>query len=489
MNKKIVIYSLLVSSLFFTATSCSNDYLDTLPQSTINDDQLQTSPAGLRGYLDGIYTNFRTFGNTNSGNHEDYGHRSIQAGLDMMSNDVVMTKSSWYSSWYNYTGRVQTNSRALLPWNTYYLQVRPANTIIKNITGSGITADNKDILGQAYALRALCYFMLARIYGPTYVGHTSDLCVPLYTDPEIVSGGKARATVGEVYAVIEDDLKKAVDLLDGYQRPNREKIDKQVAQALLAQVSLEMGKYAQAAQNANAAKQGYSLGNESEWSNGFYDLTLTKDAMWGAVLTGENTSFVASFHGHFDNTNTSGYAGGLAIYKSIDKRLYDKISITDYRKKAFISPSGNPNYPQLPAYANIKYMDPTVTDADYIYLRASEMYYIEAEALAKSGNEAQAKVVLAQIESARDNAYIPSANTGAALVDEIITKKRIELWAEGETWFDMKRLGIGVNRIYPGSNHPSFGQIADIPANSSKFIWQIPQAEIDTNPAIVQNPN
>jgi len=486
MNKKVIVYSLLISSLFITS-SCSDDYLDTTPQSTINDEQLQTSPAGLRGYLNGIYTNLRTFGNTNSGNHEDYGHKSILAGLDMMSNDNVMTKSSWYSSWYNYTGRVQTNSRTLIPWNTYYLQIRPANTIIKNILTVGVTDENKDILGQAYALRAYFYFMLARIYGPTYIGHSNDLCVPLYTDPAIVEGGKARATVGEVYAQIEDDLLKSVNLLNGF-AGNRENVGISVAQAFLAQVYLEMGKYPQAAQFANAAKNGYQLGAETDWSNGFYDITKTTDTMWGAVITGENTSFVASFHGHFDNTNTSGYAGGLAVYKSIDKRLYDKISETDYRKKAFVSPGGNPNYPALPAYANLKFIDPTVTDADYIYLRASEMYYIEAEALARSGNESQARTVLYQITHARDNAYILSANSGPTLIDEILTQKRIEMWGEGCAWFDMKRLGIGLNRIYTGTNHPTFGQL-DIPANSSRFTWQIPQQEIDTNPSIVQNPN
>ncbi|MDQ1804850.1 RagB/SusD family nutrient uptake outer membrane protein [Chryseobacterium sp. PTM-20240506] len=482
--KKIAIYSLLVSSLF--VTSCSDDYLDTKPQSTINEEQLATSPAGLQALLDGIYTGFRTFGNTNGGNHEDYGHKSILAGLDMMSNDNVMTKSSWYSSWYNYTGIIQTNSRSLLPWNTYYLQIKSTNTIINTITKVGVNDQNKSVLGQAYALRALSYFMLARIYGPTYVGHTSDLCVPIYTT--VGFEGKSRSSVGEVYSLIESDLLKSVDLLTGYTRPNREKVDKSVAQGFLAQVSLEMGKYSQAAQNANAAKQGYALGTEADWRNGFYDLTKTTDAMWGAVITGDNTSFVASFFAHFDNTNNSGYAGGLGIYKLIDKRLYDNISATDYRKKAFVAPGGNPSYPALPAYANLKFIDPTVTDGDYIYLRASEMYYIEAEALARSGNEPQAKAVLAQITQARDASYTTSTNTGAALITEITTQKRIEMWGEGCAWFDMKRLGVGLNRVYTGTNHPTFGQLT-YPANSNKFLWQIPQAEIDTNPNIVQNPN
>ncbi|WP_294239914.1 RagB/SusD family nutrient uptake outer membrane protein [Chryseobacterium sp. sg2396] len=483
--KKITIYSLFATSLLLT--SCADDYLNTNPESTINEEQLATSPSALQGLVDGVYTGFRTFGNTNSGNHEDYGHKSMLAGLDLMSNDVTMAKSSWYISWYNYTGRVQTNGRSLLPWNTYYLQIKTINTIINTVNQAGVNDSNKYVLGQAYALRALSYFMLARIYGPTYIGHTSDLCVPIYTS--VGFEGKSRSNVGEVYALIENDLLKSIDLLNGYTRPTREKVDKSVANALLAQVSLEIGKYTQAASAANAARQGYNLGTEAQWRNGFYDINLTTDAMWGAVINSSNTSFVASFHGHFDNTNTSGYAGGLGIYKNIDKRLYDKISSTDYRKKAFVSPvGGDPSYPQLPAYANIKFIDPTVSDADYIYLRASEMYYIEAEALARSGNETQAKAVLYQITHARDAGYASSLNTGSALIDEIITQKRIELWGEGAAWFDMKRLGVGLDRNYTGTNHPTFGQL-NIPANSSKFLWQIPQAEIDTNPNIVQNPN
>ncbi|WET48401.1 RagB/SusD family nutrient uptake outer membrane protein [Chryseobacterium indologenes] len=483
--KKITIYSVLASALFFT--SCSNDYLNTNPESTVNEEQLATSPQALQGLVDGVYTGFRTFGNTNSAIHEDFGHRGMLAGADLMSNDVTMAKSSWFINWYNYQGRLQTNGRSLFPWNTYYLQIKTTNTIINGVNKAGITKDNKYVLGQAYALRALSYFMLARFYGPTYVGHTGDLCVPIYTS--VGFEGNARSTVSDVYNMIESDLLKSIELLEGYSRPTREKIDKGVANAFLAQVSLEMGKYSQAAQAANAARQGYSLGNEAAWSNGFYDLTLTTDAMWGAVINTSNTSFVASFHGMFDNTNKSGYAGGLGIYKNIDKRLYDKISATDYRKKAFVSPvTGDPTYPELPAYANVKFKDPTVSDADYIYLRASEMYYIEAEALARSGNEAQAKVVLAEIQKARDVAYTTSTNTGAALLEEINTQKRIELWGEGIAWFDMKRLGQALERNYPGTNHPTFGQL-NIPANSSKFVWQIPQAEIDTNPNIVQNPN
>ena len=47
------------------------------------------------------------------------------------------------------------------------------------------------------------------------------------------------------------DLKKSVENLDGFVRTNKEKIDKNVAMAFLAQVYLEVGDYEKAADFAN----------------------------------------------------------------------------------------------------------------------------------------------------------------------------------------------------------------------------------------------
>ncbi len=403
----------------------------------------------------------------------------------MMSNDMLMTKSSWYGSFYNYLARTQTNSRSKLAWSIYYPQIKTANTVIAAIPADTEDADLKSLRGQALALRGYFYFMLARMYGPTYVGNETKLSVPLYT--VVTTESKPRSTVTEVYTLIENDLEEALQLLDGFTRANKEGLDQSVVQAFLADVYLEMGKYSQAADLAHTAKQNYSLLNESEWNTGFYDITTGNETMWGATITSAQSTFVASFFSHFDNTNDSGYAGGLAVYKNIDKNLYESISNTDYRKKAFVEPAGNPAYPALPAYANTKFRDPTIDSGDYIYLRSASLYYIEAEALARSGNEPGAKQVLYDITITRDPSYVLSTNSSKALIDEIILQKRIELWGEGYAWFDMKRLGVDLTRDYPGSNHLAFGKF-NFPASSNNFIFQVPQAEIDVNPLIDQSP-
>src|SRR5690606_119753 len=131
------------------------------------------------------------------------------------------------------------------------------------------SSDLKAIRGQALALRGYFHFMLARIYGPTFVGNESKLSVPVSAEERSTK----RNTVAEVYAQIESDLKASIESLEGYKRgSNLEMIDKSVAQAFLADVYLEMGKYADAAIQAKQAREGYSLLSASDWQNGFYNI-------------------------------------------------------------------------------------------------------------------------------------------------------------------------------------------------------------------------
>lgn len=484
MKKNKIIYTFLLAGTLLS--SCSKDYLEVDPQSTINTDQLGSSSAATMGTLKGILSSFRSYGVTGYGGHEDYGHKGVLSVLDLMGHDVIMNNLNWGGFNYNYTGRVMTNSRAHMPWFTYYTQIKNANTIINSVPADTDNSELKAIRGQALALRAYSHFMLARIYGPTFVGNETKASIPINAEERSTK----RNTVAEVYAQIEADLVAATDALTGYRRgSNLEMIDKSVAQAFLADVYLEMGKFTEAAEQAKQARAGYSLLSAADWQNGFYNISQN-ETMWGADLNAELTTFVANFFSHFDNTNT-GYAEGGNI--SIDKRLYNAMSDTDIRKEMFAGADstvfavGNDSYKYGP-YISFKFRDLTVdrTAGDYIYLRSAALYYIEAEALARTGKENEAKDVLFEITSSRDPEYVKSAKTGEALIEEIILQKRIELWGEGFAWFDLKRLNQGVVRDYSGSNHPTYGKF-NIPAGDNRFLFMIPQAEVDANPDILPN--
>lgn len=478
----------LLAFVVLFATGCDKEFLDTVPENTISNTQLAANPSALQAIVNGIYANMRTYAIGGNTGHIDYGHMGVKAGLDMMGHDIAMAAFHWYAFFHNYDGRVQTSSRTRILWNTYYTQVAEANSIINAIDPTTTEATARALRGQALALRGFFTFNTARIYALTYLGHESDPCIPLPNGNSF--DGKPRASVSAVYAQIVADLEEAIPLLEGYARNTKQEVDQSVAHGILAAVYLEMGEWAKAAQNAAAARQAYAPMGANEWLGGF-SVISNPEWMWGADIDAESSTVFASFFSHFDN-HIGGYAGALGVYKLIDKRLYEQISPTDIRRQAFIDPEkGNPLYPDLPGYANVKFLDNTFFEGDYVYMRAAEMYLIEAEALARSGNDAMAAQVLHELVSTRDAEYTVSTNTGEALIEEIYLQRRIELWGEGFSWYDLKRLKKPLERDYEGSNHASFA-LFNYPAEDNKFRFQIPEDEINANDAISpadQNPN
>ena len=222
--------------------------------------------------------------------------------------------------------------------------------------------------------------------------------------------------------------------------------------------------------------------NQTELMDGFQYIT-NSEWMWGSDINSSTTTLYASFFSHMSNLNP-GYAGLLKIYRSIDARLYNEIPDTDKRKEWFLGEADAES--GLPKYANVKFYDNTFFEGDYIYMRAAEFYLIEAEALARNGNEAGAKQVLEDLVKTRDTAYSASSYSGTALLSEIRKQRKIELWGEGGEWWEMKRNGEALERDYPGSNHASFGKF-NFPATDARFYFQIPQKELNANPD-VSNP-
>jgi hypothetical protein len=121
---------------------------------------------------------------------------------------------------------------------------------------------------------------------------------------------------------------------------------------------------------------------------------------------------------------------------------------------------------------------------DYMYMRAAEMVLIEAEALAHLSRNAEAATALKKLMVNRD----PAWNKSSVTVDEVWMQRRIELWGEGFSFFDIKRLNKGIDRTYAGTNHRVDAQFK-IEAGDPIWIYPIPQTEILENPEIGEEDN
>ncbi|WPO92552.1 RagB/SusD family nutrient uptake outer membrane protein [Chryseobacterium sp. HR92] len=485
---KKIKYFIAAVTLGFITSSCAND-LNTLPDGDISGEQLNNDSSSPEKILGGIYLDLRSNGAGGTTAHSDFGIMGIKAGAELMSNDVIQSTNQHLGMFYNYEATNASNIASEIVWTTFYARIFVINKLLDDLDKNA-NAKNRAIAGQLLALRSYSYFYLVRFYANDYNGHQSEPGLPLVLTASNPSQGLPRSTVAEVYGQIKSDIEESITLLDTYARPSRAQIDRRTAKAIAAEVFLETGDYTKAAKYAEESKQGVSLMTEDDYTTTGFSSINNPEVIWGfhnTISTMSIGNHYASFFSMFDNTN-EGYAGAAQIRKLIDKRLYEAIPETDYRKKVFNGSQSAPytfngktkNYPP---YVSWKFKDPTLFEGDYIYIRASSLYYVQAEALARQGRETEARQILFEITSKRDKAYTLSTKSGNDLINEIILQKRIELWGEGYAWFDMKRLNTPLERVYTGTNH-TFGRFNLTP---DKFRFQIPNKEINNNPQIKQN--
>jgi len=96
---------------------------------------------------------------------------------------------------------------------------------------------------------------------------------------------------------------------------------------------------------------------------------------------------------------------------------------------------------------------------DVPYIRLPEMYLIKAECECRLGQDAEAAQTIYTLAVTRNASYTVPTATGDELLEEILFQRRIELWAEGFRFFDLKRMNVDLDRgpapdtqKYPGSD-------------------------------------
>ncbi len=469
-------------------TSCSDDFLEVYPTEFLSQEQIAEAAANnpdvIAGSLSGIYTLLFEAGTGGTSGHDDFGQKGYDIYSDMLSGDMALSVSTY--GWYRSITEFQTTQDFTYQdnyqvWRYYYRIIRSANLVIDAAGGNDIIPElesNKHILGQAKALRAYGYYYLTQFFQNGY--NPSQMILPIYIDPTQPNQPKSAAS--EVYALIIKDLNDAISLLETFDRTSKNEINKYVAESLLAYTYGAMGDYTQVKTLTDDVLSGggFTLMNSDEVTGGFNDVNIA-GWMWGQDITLDNGLDLVSWWGQMDVfTYSYQWAGDR---KAIDQNLYDAIADDDVRKGQFYANAGG--YYLIPLN---KFYDPNreiggqrnVT-TDYVYMRVAEMYLLNAEAAANTGDEATAKTSLKFLLDQRmpDTSYIDGLS-GQDLLDEIYLQTKIELWGEGKSYLAMKRNKATITR---GDNHLSNVGVA-IPYDDNRLSFLIPQSEIQNNPFI-----
>ncbi len=446
--------------------------------------------------------------------HDSFGFMSRLLALDVMSEDIAFGGLSFFRFDYqlNYWGAQYVRTADY--WNSFYSLIMNANETIRFLKDSPATTGEKWLLAQAYALRGMAYMYLIQVYSDYMtIGVTEGELTPINREAkgvpilftpydgksdEEIQAARGRNTVGDVIDEIERNLLKA-DALYGNgqdagvcnynQNLSREGISCAALHGFMARFYLLTQNWEQASNYALQALTGNAT-KAHDLTDGFMNV-FADDVLWGFNHTADTQTTYASFFSHMSN-DTPGYAGLNYCAKLVDARLYAQIPDNDRRKQLFNGPDGD-RYAAYPGaqkpYAARKFGFIDDWSMDYIYMRQAEMVLINAEANARMGqNEMAAQVLKPLMDAYYDGGW----NVSSVSVDDVLLQRRIELWGEGFSFFDLKRLNKGIDRNYEGSNHLD-GYKLQVPAHDPRWTYKIPSRAFNDNyynldPETDQNP-
>lgn len=496
----------LLAGCMLMTTSCSEERLITTPTQSMSGEGLLASGNAALVALNGIYREMYTAGWSTTGNtHQCFGITAYNLASEVMGEDFIMGAqgSGWF--WFDCVYDVKdmytrTTWRNYDLWNAYYKWISNANYIIAaEETMSGTSEEVNYAIGQAYAIRAYSYFMLAQWFARTLVGHENEPCVPIYTEPTTPeTKGNPRSTNAEVYAQIDSDIENALSRLEGITPKDKSHMGYAVAQGIKARVSLVENKWAAARDAAKAAIEasGCSIAEVKDFIG--LNNVGAKNVMWGAGIIADQVGMYASFYSHMDLESGISYANTAP--KLMNKELFAKMEPTDTRrswvKQGFTYKDQDGVASTGLLQEKFKFTDVPTWLGDYVFMRVEEMYLTAAEAECRLGNEAAAKEDLMALMAKRNPDYVCDDLTGTALgrtsavedetgslLEEIINQRRIELWGEAGRMYDLKRLKQGFRRTTQQGWCES-ALLANRPTdNPENYMWvmTIPQTEFDGN--------
>ncbi|WP_367757051.1 RagB/SusD family nutrient uptake outer membrane protein [Flavobacterium sp. WC2430] len=503
MKLKNIKFSLIASVVLFTATSCSEEFLNVEPKGTALEDNYYTNETEAYSGLVSVYDVL---------GKQSKGFENMICMLNAGSDDFYAggggaTDGTGIQSFSDYSISPVTIPASF--WNDFYQGIFRANILLEKLPNVPMNdATKARFTAETKALRGYYYFELVRTFKN----------VPLITEPIATSEiyNVLQASSDDVYAQIEKDLTEAL--------PNLPNIISDVAneggrfskgsvQALLGKVYLYEGKNTQAAAAfasvngtpGGTSMYGYKLLNKFAdlWtinnkfnSEAIIEITHTdkSNADWGNWGSGSdegnsvNVMVGPRSFSRPSNSTAPDYASGWS-FNTVTQNLYDALK-SDPRFDATIvdmkalKAAGQADY--SPGYKDtgyfLKKFMPLTSDVSTgggasvlnykqnVYaIRLADTYLMEAEALGATGARAQA--LLDAVRARVGLASVPVS------MDAVLVERRLELAGEGHRWFDLVRTGRAASTL--ASRGFTTGK---------NEIWPIPLKELE-NTKIVQNPN
>jgi len=442
-------YTYILLSALLLTTSCTG-VLDLEPETSVSDKGVisdkKTSLAALYGIYDNLqssYTSTLTAFNLAGDNVISYADPTI----------VVPDRNA------------EDNGGA--PFPAFYVTINRANFIITRVPdvvdNQFTDAERNQIIGEAYFLRALAYFDLARFYGGVQL-------VAEPTERIDTQKGIRRSTLTETYAQVLADLDKAEELITN--ETDRSRATKFAVYGLKARLFLYTERWEDAEEYASKSISNSAFSLVKPFSS-FYTGRLSQESIFEVIYTAVDAST-------YWRSWLSTEDGGSQTYvpeASLTADLLDPEK-GGTRKDILKKSTAQPGLYTVQLYGK---NDGT---SSLFVLRIAEQYLIRAEARIKKtapdleGAVSDIRAVQSRAEVSTLFTVTPST-TQADILLAIENERRLELGFEGHRFADLVRTGRAADVL--GSYNPLLKE-------SDQWVFPIPASSVEKDPDLEQNP-
>lgn len=387
------------------------------------------------------------------------------------------------------------NGNSTRDWQGLYQDIYAANTVldyVPKIPASQFAGTRQQqILAEAKFIRALSYFNLVGMFGN----------VPLVLSTVTFTANPARTPVATVYAQIEADLTDGEAVLPATAVAGR--VTQGAAQALLAKVYAQEGKYQQALDYCNKVINGGKYSLVPNFATLFDGTKNTTESIFeiqhsaASGFTSYNTSLYlpAQFGTYSFNKFNLPTNDLLNLYQSQKDNIRLNASV-------FVAPivnglaAGDPiTAPYTSASGSMPFIYKWKTNIaqfsggtdNTILIRLADIILLKAEALNQLGQTGTAIPLVNQIR-ARVSLPAITVSSTADVALAILNERRMELAFEGQRWNDLMRFGKQYTIDLMNKQVDPFGKPLTYNVTQNKLLFPVPFNEIRLDGNLTQNP-
>jgi hypothetical protein len=488
--KTNIYIALLVSLLLASCVSLDED-----PQSFITTDQFYKTSADAVSAVTSIYN---SLGHNTDGDHASLYNRLLVLAVGMSSDDHIAGPRATVADVRSIAvlGSSKTNTRYSALWRRLYQGINRANAAIDRIPAINMDATLQTrLVREAKFLRALYYFDLVRLWG--------DVPLVLHETTSLDNLNVSRDPADKVYAQIISDLQEAEQLPASYTGTDVFRATSGAAKAILIDLYATRQQWPNViSKYAEISKAPYSYDLFPSFADVFsVSKKNTVEHIFDVQCFGDGKITTSNGTGNF---NILAQIAAPVAIKGGDAdaphpSLYPIFSTKDKRRDVTFYTSYTLNGKTTTITPHFgKYVDPAATailqsSVNIPIIRYAEIVLFNAEAINELNgptNDAYNAVNRIRLRAGLPN--LTEGLTKEQFRDSVYLERRKEFVYEQIRWFDLIReidkdgnktvLVSAIKKIDKGIGKTD----ADI---AKYYLLPIPQAEIDTNPNLTQNPN